>query len=68
MLGRERASKKHAQLTWTITAGHLYHHLLSVYSLNMAPNDKAGRVVFIGNIPYGTGVLTLLGTLTNGYM
>jgi cleavage stimulation factor subunit 2 len=31
----------------------------------MPPNDKAGRVVFIGNIPYGTASLLCLHDLTN---
>lgn len=28
-------------------------HLIATTDLKMPPNDKAGRVVFIGNIPYG---------------
>jgi len=34
----------------------------------MAPNDKAGRVVFIGNIPYGMRLLTLEPTLTPDFL
>jgi hypothetical protein len=41
------------QLTQTSQQVHYTSQKLRVFTVKMAPNDKAGRVVFIGNIPYG---------------
>ena len=67
---RER-SKEHDQPCANSPRPHhrslIHVHISPAHLVKMPPNDKAGRVVFIGNIPYGTGGLQHSQELTNAY-